>query len=363
MPADYPDFPHHTQVAAYFDAYVDRFGLRERITFETGVERAERVDGGWSVQLESGEQRDYDALLVANGHHWDPRWPEPAFPGWTTFEGVQMHSHDYLGDDPALFAGKRVVVLGHGQLGDGHRGRGDPERRARVPGRAPRRLDRAQVRLRAPARPVRDRAAGPARGPPALLPDDAARRGRLDGALRAAEARPPAAGGAPDDLRQDLHAAHARRHHAQAEHRAADRATASSSPTAARNTSTWSIYGTGYKVRFPFFDPALVAAPDNDLPLYRRVFHPDAAGAVLHRAAAAAGRDDAARRGPVRVGLRPPDRPLRAAAERRAAERHRARARGDAQALRRLQAPHDAGRLRRLPVRAGARARPRRERA
>ncbi len=38
MPADYPDFPHHTQVAAYFDAYVDHFGLRERITFETGVE-------------------------------------------------------------------------------------------------------------------------------------------------------------------------------------------------------------------------------------------------------------------------------------------------------------------------------------
>ena len=25
----------------------------------------------------------YDALLVANGHHWDPRWPEPPFPGAT----------------------------------------------------------------------------------------------------------------------------------------------------------------------------------------------------------------------------------------------------------------------------------------
>ena len=23
----------------------------------------------------------YDALLVCNGHHWDPRWPEPPFPG------------------------------------------------------------------------------------------------------------------------------------------------------------------------------------------------------------------------------------------------------------------------------------------
>src|SRR3954463_7161468 len=40
MPKSYPDFPHHTEIAAYFDAYVDHFGLRDRIAFETGVERA-----------------------------------------------------------------------------------------------------------------------------------------------------------------------------------------------------------------------------------------------------------------------------------------------------------------------------------
>ena len=38
MPAAYPDFPHHTQIAAYFDAYVDHFGFRDRITFETLVD-------------------------------------------------------------------------------------------------------------------------------------------------------------------------------------------------------------------------------------------------------------------------------------------------------------------------------------
>ena len=38
------------------------------------------------------------------------------------------------------------------------------------------------------------------------------------------------------------------------------------------------VYGTGYKVSFPFFDPGLVSAPDNDLPLFRRVFHPDLPG-------------------------------------------------------------------------------------
>jgi cation diffusion facilitator CzcD-associated flavoprotein CzcO len=38
------------------------------------------------------------------------------------------------------------------------------------------------------------------------------------------------------------------------------------------------IYCTGYKVTFPFFDEALISAPDNDMPLFRRVFHPDRPG-------------------------------------------------------------------------------------
>ena len=128
------------------------------------------------------------------------------------------------------------------------------------------------------------------------------------------------------------------------------------------------VYCTGYKVTFPFFDPGLISAPDNDLPLFRRVFHPD-------------------RRSVFFVGLLQPlgaIMPLAAAqsewvcdhlAGRYAlpgagcdARRHRARARADVQALRGLQAAHDAGRLRRLPRgpgegaparrRAGARAGP-----
>jgi dimethylaniline monooxygenase (N-oxide forming) len=31
------------------------------------------------------------------------------------------------------------------------------------------------------------------------------------------------------------------------------------------------VYCTGYKISFPFFDPGLLAAPDNNFPLYRRV--------------------------------------------------------------------------------------------
>ena len=76
------------------------------------------------------------------------------------------------------------------------------------------------------------------------------------------------------------------------------------------------IYCTGYKVTFPFFDEALISAPDNDLPLFRRVFHPDIAERLLHRAAAAARGDHAARRRAVGVGVRLPRRALRAARRR-----------------------------------------------
>jgi hypothetical protein len=34
------------------------------------------------------------------------------------------------------------------------------------------------------------------------------------------------------------------------------------------------VWCTGYRVTFPFFDEQLISAPDNDLPLFRRVFHP-----------------------------------------------------------------------------------------
>ena len=113
MPKSYPDFPHHTQIAAYFDAYVEHFGFRDRIRFETKVARAQRLaGGGWELTLDDGSVERFDALLVANGHHWDPRWPEPMFPGHESFTGRQLHAHAYLDND--LFADKDVVVLGMG---------------------------------------------------------------------------------------------------------------------------------------------------------------------------------------------------------------------------------------------------------
>jgi thioredoxin reductase len=116
MPADYPDYPNHFQIAAYFDDYVDHFGLRGKIRFRTEVVEVKPVEGEWEVAVEDAEGRRevsrYRAVLVANGHHWDPRWPEPPFPGSDDFEGEQIHVHHYR--EPETLRGKRVLVLGIG---------------------------------------------------------------------------------------------------------------------------------------------------------------------------------------------------------------------------------------------------------
>lgn len=112
MPEDYPDFPHHTQIKAYLDAYTDAFGLRELIEFENGVVHADRLpDGGWELLDQAGDRRRFDLLVVANGHHWDPRTAE--FPG--EFTGETIHSHHYIDPQtPLALTGKRILVVGIG---------------------------------------------------------------------------------------------------------------------------------------------------------------------------------------------------------------------------------------------------------
>ncbi len=360
MPASYQDFPHHTQIAEYFEAYVDHFGFRERITFETLVTRAERLaGGGWEVSTDTGIKRTYDALVVANGHHWDPRWPEPAFPGQERFAGTQIHAHDYTGEDAGLFRDRSVVVLGMGNSAmdiaveasfvatdvflAARRGAwvipkyilGRPFDLIRPSARVP-----YAVRGRAQQAVLR------------LAVGDMERYGLPKPEHTLLQAHPTVS----DDVLARL--AHGK---------------ITAKPNIAGLTERTVrfadgseveadvvVYCTGYKVTFPFLDPELIAAPDNDLPLFRRVFHPEVGGDLLRRPPAAARRGHAAGRAAVGVDLRPPRRPLPPPAGRRAAGRYRGRARGDVQALRGLEAPHDAGGLRGLRARDPAGAPPRR---
>ena len=118
MPPDYPDFPHHSQIKDYLEAYAEAFDLKQNIEFENGVVHARRVSagstttgGGWEILDQAGRTRRFDHLVVANGHHWDPRFAE--FPG--EFTGESIHSHHYIDPrTPLDFFGRRILVVGLG---------------------------------------------------------------------------------------------------------------------------------------------------------------------------------------------------------------------------------------------------------
>jgi dimethylaniline monooxygenase (N-oxide forming) len=276
FPPGYPDFPHHTQIAAYFRAYADHFGLREGIRFNTGVERAEPIAGGrWRLTLDTGEVQEFDLLVVANGHHWDARWPDPPFPGH--FDGIQIHSHQYIDAfTPHDLHGKRVLVVGVGNSAMdiscelSHRGvaarlvvstrRGAHIIPKYLFGRP---LD-AVVRTR-PWLPM-----WPQRMIGSLLIRLAVGRmsnyGLPQPKHRIWQTHPTVsseflirAGSGDITVKPNIAALECD------QVRFED---GTSEPFDAI------IYATGYKITFPFFDPALLAVNDNELPLFKRAFRP-----------------------------------------------------------------------------------------
>lgn len=118
MPEDWPLFPHRNQMLEYFHLFADAFDLKSYITFNTGVTSVEPLatDGpvgsaGWAVTTTDGLRREYDGVLVANGHLRDQK--RPHIPG--EFTGKQIHSGSY--QNTADIEGKRVLVIGSGNSG------------------------------------------------------------------------------------------------------------------------------------------------------------------------------------------------------------------------------------------------------
>lgn len=104
-----PDFLSHRELLDYLEAYAERFGVRSSIEFNTEVTSVEKADGDkWRVTTSDGRTRDFRAVIVANGHLWNPRWP--SFPG--KFDGTIIHSSEYRTAD--AFDDKSVLVVGIG---------------------------------------------------------------------------------------------------------------------------------------------------------------------------------------------------------------------------------------------------------
>ena len=311
---------------------------------------------------EHGEpQRARDAQLratsiVANGHHWDPRWPEPSYPGSDTFPGTQMHAHYYR--TPDVLEGKRVLVLGIGNSASD------------IAVEASRVADETYLAMRRGAHivpkfmfgvPTDHLTESPlARGPLAL---QQLRHGaRCCGSRRA---RSPTTGCRKPD-HAVLHA------HPTVSDDLLTRL-GHGDITVVPNIDRFEgskvfftdgraaevdmvIYCTGYKVTFPFLDERVVPPRENHVDLYRRVVDPEHPGLLLRRTGAAARRDHAAGRGAVRVGRRPDLRRGCAAVVRRDAPADPDLRREGQEALRRLEAAHHPGGLPHLPRGARPRA-------
>jgi cation diffusion facilitator CzcD-associated flavoprotein CzcO len=269
MDERYPDFPHHTQINHFLHQYAERFGLTEQIRFNTSVEHATRSDGGgWDID---GER--FDALLVCNGHHWNPSLPQ--FPGH--FDGPTLHSHHYIDPaDPLDLNGKRVLVVGIGNSAVditcelGRKGVAEQvfistrsgawvlpkyafgrpidqlvKTNPRLPLGLQRRIARVLPRLVSGRMedfglPTPDHHFLDAH--PTVSSELLLRLGSGD-----AIAKPDVAALEGDSVRF---------------------ADGSIEPIDAI------VYATGYQITFPFFDPGFISAPGNVLPLYKRMFKP-----------------------------------------------------------------------------------------
>ncbi|MDV3222067.1 flavin-containing monooxygenase, partial [Intrasporangium sp.] len=280
MPADYPPYARHDQVAAYFEAYIDHFALRDRITFNTKVTRVERTPVGvegprWRVTIEGSgrsETRGYDAVLVANGHHWDARWPEPPYPG--TFDGEQLHAHDFRSAEQ--LRDRDVVVVGSGNSAldisvaaagaartttlSQRRGQwvlrkfllGRPSDQVVLPGWMPWWATGLRLRLGA------------------LLSGDVSRLGLPKPAHQPGQSHPVQS----EQIRAVLRSG-AVTPKPGIDRLAGDRVYFVDGTSVPADLIVWA---TGYRVSFPFLDASLVSARDNELPLWKRTIHPDLPG-------------------------------------------------------------------------------------
>ncbi|XP_059922510.1 flavin-containing monooxygenase 5-like isoform X2 [Gadus macrocephalus] len=124
IPAEYPNYMHHSRIMEYFRMYAEHFQLINHICFKTTVLKVtQRPDfshsGQWDVETKNSEGKQqkhiFDAVMICIGHHCHPNMPLHDFTGIETFKGVYFHSRNYK--TPERWRNKKVVVIGIGNSG------------------------------------------------------------------------------------------------------------------------------------------------------------------------------------------------------------------------------------------------------
>ncbi|OXG54155.1 dimethylaniline monooxygenase [Cryptococcus neoformans] len=135
----FKDFPYppgtqanvsHAHISSYVQSYVKHYGIDQFTSYNTRVERAEKIGDIWKLTLrkvvDEGEDRvredywieEFDAVVAASGHYNAPYIPP--FEGsdaWSAAWPQQLiHSQGYRKPEP--YTGKTVIIVGIGTSGN-----------------------------------------------------------------------------------------------------------------------------------------------------------------------------------------------------------------------------------------------------
>ncbi len=274
IPEHFPSFPHHSDIKTYLDSYAETFGLLEHIEFNNGVQHAARnADGRWDITDQTGATREFDLLVVGNGHHWDARYPD--FPG--EFAGETIHSHHYIDPQtPLNLTGKRILVVGIGNsaaditvelssktlqntvtLSTRSSAWIVPKYIAGRPGDSvwrtsphiPLAWQRKAIQLLAPAMGIDPQLYGLPAPNHKLFEAHPTQSVELPLRLGSGDVIPK-----PNVSRLDGDTVHFE--------------------DGTNGVFDAIVYATGYNITFPFFDPDFISAPENAIRLYKRMFFP-----------------------------------------------------------------------------------------
>lgn len=103
----------------FLNLYAETFEVNKHIKYEHHVIRIRPIkESQWEVIVMDLPQNRletiiYDSVFICNGHYHTPAFPN--YPGYKTFKGKQVHSHDYRSSSP--YKNETVLVIGAGPSG------------------------------------------------------------------------------------------------------------------------------------------------------------------------------------------------------------------------------------------------------
>jgi cation diffusion facilitator CzcD-associated flavoprotein CzcO len=111
MPKAYPAYPRHDLFYKYLTDIARASELQAVTRFDSRVSEMRPDGGGWHLSFESGDEAEYDVVVLCNGLLGKPILPRIA----ADADCESLHAVEYK--TPAMFANKRVLIVGGGNSG------------------------------------------------------------------------------------------------------------------------------------------------------------------------------------------------------------------------------------------------------